>query len=105
MVTAGAVFHWSMEGQDAPTKIFDRHATLNDTQIINYKTSPDGNWMVLVGIKSEVTPARRPRPCLPARTRRTETRPDPSHTLAPRASPAPAFGLTPRATGRFEHPP
>ena len=53
MVTAAAVFHWSMEGQSEPVKIFDRHATLNDTQIINYKTSPDEKWMVLIGIKSE----------------------------------------------------
>ena len=41
-------------GQSEPVKIFDRHATLNDTQIINYKTSPDEKWMVLIGIKSEV---------------------------------------------------
>ena len=34
--------------------MFDRHPTLNDTQIINYKTSADEKWMVLVGIKSEV---------------------------------------------------
>lgn len=38
-------------------KVFDRHATLNDTQIINYKTSPDEKWMVLIGIKSEVRPS------------------------------------------------
>jgi clathrin heavy chain len=53
MVTGAAVFHWSMEGQSEPVKVFDRHATLNDTQIINYKTSPDEKWMVLIGIKSE----------------------------------------------------
>jgi len=53
MVTGQAVFHWSMEGQSEPVKVFDRHATLNDTQIINYKTSPDEKWMVLIGIKSE----------------------------------------------------
>ena len=34
--------------------MFDRHPTLNDTQIINYKTSSDEKWMVLIGIKSEV---------------------------------------------------
>ena len=53
MVTGGAVFHWSMEGQSEPAKVFDRHPTLGDTQIINYKTSPDEKWMVLIGIKSE----------------------------------------------------
>lgn len=44
-------------GQTEPMKVFDRHATLNDTQIINYKTSPDEKWMVLIGIKSEVRPS------------------------------------------------
>jgi len=53
MVTAAAVFHWSMEGSSEPVKVFDRHASLQDTQIINYKTSPDEKWMVLIGIKSE----------------------------------------------------
>ena len=42
-------------GQSEPVKVFDRHATLNDTQIINYKTSSDEKWMVLIGIKSEVS--------------------------------------------------
>jgi clathrin heavy chain len=53
MVTGSAVFHWSMEGQSEPVKMFDRHATLNDTQIINYKVSSSEKWMVLIGIKSE----------------------------------------------------
>ena len=53
LVTAGEVFRWSMEGQSEPIKIFDRHATLNDTQIVDFKTSPDEKWMVLIGIKSE----------------------------------------------------
>ena len=53
MVTGSGVFHWSMEGQSEPVKVFDRHPTLNDTQIINYKTSADEKWMVLIGIKSE----------------------------------------------------
>jgi clathrin heavy chain len=53
MVTGTGVFHWSMEGQSEPVKVFDRHPTLNDTQIINYKTSSDEKWMVLIGIKSE----------------------------------------------------
>ena len=64
LVTGNAVFHWSMEGQSEPVKMFDRHATLTDTQIINYKTSPDESWMVLIGIKSEA--ARRH--CEPAST-------------------------------------
>jgi len=55
MVTAQAVFHWAMDGNSEPVKIFDRHASLNDTQIINYKVSPDEKWMVLIGIKSDAT--------------------------------------------------
>jgi clathrin heavy chain len=53
MVTEQAVFHWSMEGDSAPVKIFDRHASLAGCQIINYKTNPEGNWMVLVGISAQ----------------------------------------------------
>ncbi len=88
MVTGSAVFHWSMEGkrprpttlhtdarsrlssidarplpatgQSEPVKVFDRHPTLNDTQIINYKTSADEKWMVLIGIKSEVSTPDQP---------------------------------------------
>ena len=37
--------------------MFDRHATLNDTQIISYKVSSSEEWMVLIGIKSEVRAA------------------------------------------------
>lgn len=52
-------------GQSEPVKVFDRHATLNDTQIINYKTSSDEKWMVLIGIKSEVSlPDQPPAPCV-----------------------------------------
>jgi len=35
--------------------MFDRHASLNDTQIINYKTSANEKWGVLIGIKAEVS--------------------------------------------------
>ena len=61
-------------GQSEPVKVFDRHATLNDTQIINYKTSSDEKWMVLIGIKSEVSLPDQPLPAPPlprwsARTR------------------------------------
>ncbi|KAI0285915.1 clathrin heavy chain 1 [Russula aff. rugulosa BPL654] len=32
------------------SKVFDRHATLAGSQIINYRTSADEKWMVLIGI-------------------------------------------------------
>ena len=88
MVSGSSVFHWSMEGESLPAKIFDRHATLNDTQIINYKTSPDEKWMVLIGIKPDVRP-RSPLPLPPPP-------PTPRHA-APRAgtSAAPPHPLPP----------
>lgn len=59
--------------------MFDRHATLNDTQIINYKTSAKENWMVLVGIKSE--PGSRPEPSAAPNARsRAEPEPEPERT-------------------------
>jgi clathrin heavy chain len=50
LVTNTAVYHWSIEGDSGPQKVFDRHANLNDTQIINYRVSQDDKWMVLIGI-------------------------------------------------------
>jgi len=51
MVTPTSCFHWSLEGDSAPTKVFDRHATLGaGSQIINYKVSHDGKWCLLIGI-------------------------------------------------------
>lgn len=53
IVTGTAVYHWSVENGSAPVKVFDRHANLAGCQIINYRTSSDGNWMVLIGISSQ----------------------------------------------------
>eukprot|EP00303_Exanthemachrysis_gayraliae_P005622 CAMPEP_0206005570 /NCGR_PEP_ID=MMETSP1464-20131121/4652_1 /ASSEMBLY_ACC=CAM_ASM_001124 /TAXON_ID=119497 /ORGANISM="Exanthemachrysis gayraliae, Strain RCC1523" /LENGTH=1697 /DNA_ID=CAMNT_0053379013 /DNA_START=54 /DNA_END=5144 /DNA_ORIENTATION=+ len=53
LVTGSAVYHWAMDGQSDPKKMFDRNPSLNDTQIINYKTSANEKWCVLIGIKSE----------------------------------------------------
>ncbi|KAF0717231.1 hypothetical protein AaE_010905, partial [Aphanomyces astaci] len=53
LVTAGAVYHWSIEGDSPPQKQFDRHANLGpNTQIISYETSPDNQWLLLVGISA-----------------------------------------------------
>jgi len=53
LVTATSVWHWSLAGEGAPVKVFDRHATLGaNTQIINYKVSPDGKWCILGGISA-----------------------------------------------------
>lgn len=57
LVTSSAVYHWSMEGESGPSKIFDRHASLAGTQIINYRASADEKWLVLVGISGNTSGA------------------------------------------------
>lgn len=57
LVTAASVFHWSIEGDSAPVKVFDRNPGLTDgTQIINYQVSGDGKWCLLCGISAGATP-------------------------------------------------
>lgn len=53
LVTASSVFHWSIEGDSAPVKIFDRNPALAEgTQIINYQVSEDAKWCLLCGISA-----------------------------------------------------
>jgi clathrin heavy chain len=53
LVTAAAVFHWSIEGESPPQKVFDRHQSLAEgVQIINYQVSGDAKWCLLMGIKA-----------------------------------------------------
>ena len=54
LVTETAVYHWSMEGDSQPVKVFDRHQSLVEAQIINYRVNTDEKWMVLVGISAQV---------------------------------------------------
>ncbi|PWN22946.1 putative CHC1-clathrin heavy chain [Microstroma glucosiphilum] len=56
LVTETAVYHWSTEGEAGPKKIFDRHVSLQGSQIINYRVSPDEKWCVLIGIAGNNTP-------------------------------------------------
>jgi clathrin heavy chain len=51
IVTDTAVYHWSMDGDAQPQKIFDRATVEGAVQIINYRTSADGKWLLLGGIK------------------------------------------------------
>ncbi|KJE97309.1 clathrin heavy chain 1 [Capsaspora owczarzaki ATCC 30864] len=53
LVTESAVFHWSMEGDAVPAKVFDRHASLAGCQIINYRVDDSGKWNLLVGISAQ----------------------------------------------------
>lgn len=54
LVTDGAVYHWGMEGDSQPQKIFDRHSSLAGCQIINYRTDEKLSWLVLIGISAQV---------------------------------------------------
>lgn len=50
IVTDSAVYHWSMDGEAQPSKVFDRAAHDGPVQIINYRSSADGKWLLLGGI-------------------------------------------------------
>lgn len=50
LVTDTSVYHWNLEGESPPTKMFDRHSTLAGNQIINYRADTDGKFLVLIGI-------------------------------------------------------
>lgn len=54
LVTDTAVYHWSMEGDSQPVKVFDRHASLAGCQIINYRTDEVQKWLLLIGISAQV---------------------------------------------------
>lgn len=54
LVTEQSVYHWELEGEAPPAKIFDRHASLVGCQVIGYKVDGDGKWMVLIGISAQV---------------------------------------------------
>ena len=56
IVTATAAFHWSADGEAAPVKVFDRAPNLAGAQVINYAVSPDGQWLMCVGIKPGAAP-------------------------------------------------
>lgn len=61
LVTANAVFHWSVEGSTDPVKKFDRLPAMASSQIINYKADQNEKWMVLIGISQVRAPC--PRRC------------------------------------------
>ena len=53
IVTELAVYHWTMEGDSQPVKMFDSHATLQGCQIINYRTDHSMQWLLLIGISAQ----------------------------------------------------
>ncbi|KMZ59834.1 putative Clathrin heavy chain [Zostera marina] len=50
LVTQTSVFHWPIEGDSKPVKMFDRMANLANNQIINYRCDTSEKWLVLIGI-------------------------------------------------------
>ncbi|CAK5085762.1 unnamed protein product [Meloidogyne enterolobii] len=52
-VTDVSVYHWTLSGDAAPAKVFDRHSTLQSTEIISYRSNADGKFLLLVGISSK----------------------------------------------------
>jgi clathrin heavy chain len=55
LVTDKTVYHWSMDGDSAPKKMFDRAASSTPVQIINYQTSEDQKWLMVGGITKSPT--------------------------------------------------
>lgn len=55
LVTETSVFHWSINGDSAPQKVFDRADNLVGTQIIGYKTDTAMKWCMLTGIAGRVS--------------------------------------------------
>ncbi|KAI5133192.1 Clathrin Heavy Chain 2 [Manis pentadactyla] len=53
LVTETTVYHWSMEGDSQPVKMFERHASLAGCQIIHYRTDRYQKWLLLVGISAQ----------------------------------------------------
>lgn len=52
LVTDTAVYHWNVfdPTQASPVEVFKRNQNLVGCQIINYRVSDDGKWMVVIGI-------------------------------------------------------
>ncbi|KAH8602632.1 hypothetical protein B0O99DRAFT_697070 [Bisporella sp. PMI_857] len=55
LVTDTTVYHWDVfdANQPSPVEVFKRNPNLNGCQIINYRVSDDGKWMVCVGISQQ----------------------------------------------------
>ncbi|OBT74922.1 clathrin, heavy polypeptide [Pseudogymnoascus sp. 05NY08] len=55
LVTDTAVYHWDVfdQNQAQPVEVFKRHENLQGSQIINYRVSADGKWMVVIGISQQ----------------------------------------------------
>lgn len=50
-VTDTACWLWSMDGDSQPRQIFERHASLNGAQIIDFQIASNNKWLLLTGIR------------------------------------------------------
>ncbi|CAF2929073.1 unnamed protein product [Rotaria sp. Silwood2] len=53
IITETSVYHWSTEGDSQPVKMFDRHQSLANCQIINYRTDESLQWLLVIGIQAQ----------------------------------------------------
>lgn len=55
LVTGTGIYYWNVfdGSNDGPTKLTDRHHTLNSCQIINFVAEPELNWFAVTGIAQE----------------------------------------------------
>ncbi|CAF1003438.1 unnamed protein product [Rotaria magnacalcarata] len=53
IVAETSVYHWTMEGDSQPVKMFDRHQSLLGCQIINYRTDESLQWLLVNGIQAQ----------------------------------------------------
>lgn len=53
LVTETTVYHWSMEGDSQPVKMFERHASLAGYHIIHYRADRYQKWLLLVGVSAQ----------------------------------------------------
>ncbi|XP_058137793.1 clathrin heavy chain 2 isoform X4 [Dasypus novemcinctus] len=53
LVTETTVYHWGMEGDYQPVKMFDRHTSLAGCQVIHYRTDDYQKWLLLIGISAQ----------------------------------------------------
>ena len=49
IVTKTFIYHWIMEGESQPVRMFDRHQSLQGCQIINYRTDDSLQWLLAIG--------------------------------------------------------
>uniref|UniRef100_H0WIF6 Clathrin heavy chain n=1 Tax=Otolemur garnettii TaxID=30611 RepID=H0WIF6_OTOGA len=53
LVTETTAYHWSMEGDAQPVKMFERHASLAGCQVVNYRTDESHKWLLLMGLSAQ----------------------------------------------------